>query len=681
MRQIPFTVTLILLSLSAFSQCYQIFEQSYYPFPYTGGTSYELGDDTFSDTVDIGFPFCFFGETITKCLISPNGYISFNLSNAGENSEWHTSPIPMAFSPNAHFSAMVSWDEYTTENTGEIYSQLYGVPPYRKFVVSFDSLPLLNCNVGFNYYTEPIFSGQIVLYESLNVIDFNVDFKDECPLSPVYGVQGIINQTGTEGYALNERNHEAWTAQSDSYRYIPTCDCEVDSAGNFNIVSGKVFWDENGNCELDSNEIKLPHVRIEIQPGNGSVWTNQNGEFAVILEEGNYLLEHSQQNPWYLINECQPNGIPVTVIEDSNAVDLCFADSIVPVVDLSSTIASNAINACFNNSQYVAICNEGTVPVANVEVNVQIPSFTGTSNSSFSAVNDSTWSLTIPLLPAGDCRHYHFFGTADCDSSLIGQLACLSVELGNVQNDIDPSNNQMTFCDSVGVSYDPNDIRVLSQIQEEGWRTQEYIDDDDELTYMVRFQNTGTGPAFNVIVHNPLSDDLDHQSVELIAASHDYYAQMIDGELRLHFLGIELPDSASDPLGSQGYFIYKIQQPLGNPLGTLIENQAEIFFDFNAPVATNTTENEILLLTGIEDVEMGEINLYPNPTTGELFIANSSPRNAIRGVEVLDTQGRMLLKEAGSGISKIDMGQLSIGIYLIRIETEKGSLVKRVVRN
>lgn len=527
------------------------------------------------------------------------------------------------------------------------------------------------------------FSNQVVIYESLNVIDINIAEKPICETwNNGYAIQGIVNQDGSEAFIIPGRNYpDQWTAQVETYRFTPVCDCPTDSLPPLGLVPGKVFWDENSNCELDINEVRLPNVRIDIQPGNGQVWTNQYGNFAVMLEPNNYTFSQSPQNPWYLINECQQNGIPVTVLADSNSLDVCFADSIVPIIDLTATISSNAINACFMNFQYVTICNEGTIPASDVEVYVQIPGFTGASNSDFSMTSDSTWALSIPELGAGECQDYLFFGTAVCDSSMIGQVACSSVDVSSPQTDEDPNNNQMSFCDSVGVSYDPNDIRVLSQNQGDGWRRQEYIDDDDEMTYMVRFQNTGTGPAFNVIVHNPLSPYLNHQSVELISASHDYYAQMINGELRLHFLGIELPDSASDPIGSQGFFIYKINQAYGNTVGTLIENQAEIYFDFNAPVATNSTENEIYSLTGLDDVKMGEINLYPNPATGEVLIYNSNQQNPISSLKVLDLQGRLLISENQTGISEIDLGELRQGIYLVRIETEKGTVVKRVVKN
>lgn len=677
MKTIHTFLLVLFVSAQTFSQCYSVQQRPYYPDSYQG--VYSAGvtslDDSHSDTIDLGFSFCFFGETVTQCLISTNGYVTFDLSRALMGSAWSIqTPIPSPSNP--LFSIMGPWQDLTPAAGGHVEYATYGVAPYRRFVVSYDAVSMFGC-------TDSLYTCQVVLHESLNVIDINILRKPLCVnWNSGNAIEGIQNQDGTEAYAVLGRNHpNQWSAQNDSYRFIPTCDCPTDSLGGFGIVPGKVFWDENGDCEQGQNEVLIPNVRIDIQPGNGIAWTNLNGEFGVMMEPGNYTFEHSPQNPWYLINNCQNGALPMTVVADSNAVDVCFADSIVPVIDLGATISSNAINACFTNHQIVNICNYGTIPATDVVVSVQIPSFTGTSNSSFTQSSDSTWTLNIPSLAAGQCISYHFSGVAACDTSMIGQVACLSASISNAQTDVEPSNNQMSFCDSVGVGYDPNDIRVLSQTSAHGWRTQEFINDDDVMTYMVRFQNTGTGPAFNVIVHNPLSEHLDHQSIELIASSHTYYAQMIDGELRLHFLGIELPDSASDPIGSQGYFIYSIRQSLGNPMGTVIENQAEIYFDFNAPVATNTTENEILLITGNSDIELSEITLYPNPTTGELLLSNSNPRNVIQCVEVLDAQGRLLLKEVRSGISKIDIGQLSRGIYLLRIKTDKGSQVSRVIRN
>ncbi|MBL4587592.1 MAG: T9SS type A sorting domain-containing protein, partial [Flavobacteriales bacterium] len=537
---------------------------------------------------------------------------------------------------------------------GRVSYATYGVPPYRRFVASYDTVPMFSC-------TQLEFTNQIVIYESLNVIDINIANK---PLYETWNggaaIEGIQNQDGTEAYVIPGRNFpELWTAQYDSYRFVPLCDCPTDSLPVLGLVPGRVYWDQDLDCQMDQVEPWLPNVRIDIQPGNGSVWTNQNGEFAVMLEPGNYTFEHSPQNPWYLNNLCESIGVPVTVVADSNSLDVIFGDTIAQFVDINVNISTNAINACFLNNQMVQVCNNGTTPAYDIFLEVQIPAFTGTSNPNMTALTDSTWETTIGIIQPGECVHFPFSGITFCDSSMIGQVACLSAIVSFSQIDLDSTNNQSLFCDSVGVSYDPNDIRVLSQTNEQGWRTQEYIDDDDVMTYMVRFQNTGTGPAFNVIVQNPLSEFLDHRSIELIAASHQHYMQMIDGVLSIHFLGIELPDSASDPIGSQGFFIYRIAQISGNVPGTLIESQADIYFDFNAPVITNTTENEIPLITGVEDFTFSEIDIYPNPTSNVINLSNSDGNNPILSVDLFNIQGRLLFSNAKKEISQIDLSNLS----------------------
>ncbi|SVE00304.1 uncharacterized protein METZ01_LOCUS453158, partial [marine metagenome] len=61
----------------------------------SNGNSLFLTDDTHSPIVNIGFPFTFYGNTYTQLLISTNGYLTFDLTNAGLYSPWTNNlPIP-----------------------------------------------------------------------------------------------------------------------------------------------------------------------------------------------------------------------------------------------------------------------------------------------------------------------------------------------------------------------------------------------------------------------------------------------------------------------------------------------------------------------------------------------------------------------------------------------------------
>jgi hypothetical protein len=76
-----------------------------------------------------------------------------------------------------------------------------------------------------------------------------------------------------------------------------------------------------------------------------------------------------------------------------------------------------------------------------------------------------------------------------------------------------------------------------------------------------------------------------------------------------------------------------------------------------------------------------KITLVPNPTTGELRIENGELR--IESVEVFDVYGKKhltVLQSSGLTVSKFDISNLSAGIYFVKIITETGSVVKKVVK-
>jgi hypothetical protein len=167
-------------------------------------------------------------------------------------------------------------------------------------------------------------------------------------------------------------------------------------------------------------------------------------------------------------------------------------------------------------------------------------------------------------------------------------------------------------------SYDPND----KQVEPLGYGTFGSVRDTlNELEYTIRFQNVGTGPAFHVRIIDQLPAGLEWSGFAIKASSHVPSTVVINesGELEVGFLYIMLPDSSSDPTGSQGFIRFTI--PLGADLPhlTAISNTASIFFDFNEPVITNTT------ITTLVDCDLWEPmvdNLLPDllqATEGDLY--------------------------------------------------------------
>lgn len=141
-------------------------------------------------------------------------------------------------------------------------------------------------------------------------------------------------------------------------------------------------------------------------------------------------------------------------------------------------------------------------------------------------------------------------------------------------------------------SYDPNDKEVTPT----GLTAQHYTPTGTALKYKIRFQNTGTDVAYRVVVVDTLSENLDLSTLQMGAASHKYTFE-VSGKgrpvLTWSFNDILLPDSTSNEAGSHGYIQFSIKPKAGLPAKTPVENFADIFFDFNAPVRTNLTVNRI----------------------------------------------------------------------------------------
>ncbi|WP_338791255.1 T9SS type A sorting domain-containing protein [Bernardetia sp. MNP-M8] len=153
-----------------------------------------------------------------------------------------------------------------------------------------------------------------------------------------------------------------------------------------------------------------------------------------------------------------------------------------------------------------------------------------------------------------------------------------------------------TSCSEILDSYDPNDKQVVPF----GLTNENLIEKTTELDYTIRFQNTGTIEAVNIVVLDTLSEFLDIETIRLGMVSHDYKL-LIDGDadtrvLRFEFDNINLPDSNSNEPASHGFIKFKIKQKANNSIGTVIKNRAAIYFDFNSPIITNTISNKVAVL-------------------------------------------------------------------------------------
>ena len=192
---------------------------------------------------------------------------------------------------------------------------------------------------------------------------------------------------------------------------------------------------------------------------------------------------------------------------------------------------------------------------------------------------------------------------------------------------------------------------------------------DTALHYTIRFENTGSDTAFMVTILDVLDPDLDLASINMGVSSHNYIWDVINGNtLQIRFHDIFLPDTSS-PNNNKGFVCYSIRQKVGLLPGTVINNNAQIYFDFNAPVTTNTTTNTIFNPLSITEYADPRLQLYPNPATDNItirFNQREIPNLVLyniygQSVKILDN-----IKSDEHSIRTYDISELPSGIYLIR---------------
>lgn len=239
-----------------------------------------------------------------------------------------------------------------------------------------------------------------------------------------------------------------------------------------------------------------------------------------------------------------------------------------------------------------------------------------------------------------------------------------------------PTDDQDVFLDILCVentgSFDPNDKQGFPK----GYGDAHYIRPGTPLEYMIRFQNTGNDTAFTVRVVDTLSAWLDPTTLRPGAASHPFTWSLSGaGVLTYTFDQILLPDSNINEVASHGFLKFTIHPKADAPLETLIENTADIYFDFNAPVVTNTTyhrlgENFISVGTWQPAQPLYAVSVMPNPMTTDatLFIKGLRREGDLQ-LLVYDLQGKpVLAMDSETAQFQLKKGNLASGIYLFRVE-------------
>lgn len=231
----PITSTATSCALSSYNAT-----STTYTFESFVGTNAPSTDDVlFNSTVNLGFNFCYGGNSYSTCYIASNGAIVFDAvpcvpniqtttyAAPGVGTGWSiTAAAPVNNTSIPRNAILGPWHDIDPSLGGLIEYATVGTAPNRRFIVSYDQVPMFSCGVAAG--SGQFFSGQIKIYETTGAIEIHNRNKQVCSTwNGGYAVMGLHNFDGTiYNPPVNATAHNyptIWTMTNTGYRWTAPC--------------------------------------------------------------------------------------------------------------------------------------------------------------------------------------------------------------------------------------------------------------------------------------------------------------------------------------------------------------------------------------------------------------------------------------------------------------------------
>ena len=202
-------------------------------------------DDLHDDLVPLGFTFNFYGTAYTQCVVSGNGYVTFDTSLANSYSPYSINapvPNPGNIPENA---ILAPWQDINTGVSGNIYYGTTGIAPNRMFTVTWCEIAMFSC-------TADLHTSQVVLHEGSDKIEM---FIAEKPLCATWNggaaIQGLVSDGSLfsdivfDPILLADRNFPLqWTATNEGWEFLTAGPSAyvINQIPYIPIVAGEAIW-------------------------------------------------------------------------------------------------------------------------------------------------------------------------------------------------------------------------------------------------------------------------------------------------------------------------------------------------------------------------------------------------------------------------------------------------------
>jgi Secretion system C-terminal sorting domain len=448
--------------------------------------------------------------------------------------------------------------------------------------------------------------------------------------------------------------------------------CTFTPGGDYNTIAGTVIFDgDNNGC--DTLDAPIPFSSIQINNGiESGVSFNSNGTYNFYTQAGTFTLTPQFEGDWFNVSpetvtfaNNNNNTITQNFCVTANGVHNDAEVTIVPLVPARPGFDAH-YKIIYKNKGNQTLSGDVTFTYDDAVLDYVL----STPVENTAATGSLSWSYTN-LLPF---ETREIYVTLNVNSPMETPAVNIDDALNFVAA-ITPLTGDETHIDNtfglkqtVVGSFDPNDITCLEGATVNPDKIGEY------LHYNINFENTGTFPATFVVVKNLIdAAKFDVSSLVVLDASHNVQTRVTGNKAEFIFDNINLAAN-----GGKGNVAFKIKSLETLAVNSSVMQKANIFFDYNWPIVTNEAVTTYAILNNPDFTKDASVKVYPNPATNVVHIAADS---AIQTLQLFDVQGRLLEALTVNDVTAtLEFASRATGIYFIKIATEKGVTVEKLIK-
>ena len=453
--------------------------------------------------------------------------------------------------------------------------------------------------------------------------------------------------------------------------------CTFKPGGKFYEISGATKLDSNNNG-CDVSDINYSNLIFSITDGTntGSLIANQTGNYYIPVSAGNHTITPILETPSYFNVSPTSFSIDFPTQISPFTQDFCVTANgfkhDVEVVLIPTVPARPGFDATYK----LVYRNKGN-QIENGSISLtfddtRLDYVTANPIYNYVAVNNFTWNYSNlqPFESREITLVLNVNSPMEAPAVNNGDQIDFLAQITPFTNDEVQYDNISTLKQIVLGSFDPNDKTCIEGTTITPSEVGNYVH------YIIRFENTGTFPAENIVVKDMIDlAKFDIATLVPLKSSHDFFTRINGNKVEFIFENINLDfnDATND-----GYVVFKIKTLPTLVLGDTFTNNANIYFDYNFPITTNTYTTTVAALS-TQDFDFGTyFTLYPNPAKDVLNM-QAKQDVTINSIEIYNQLGQIVMATTNA-INSVDVSNLASGTYFVKVNTEKGSANAKFVK-